>query len=43
MIRLGTNDLFGYATSKSFATGRFKWIESVVFDSDKYSSNSLES
>ena len=29
--------------STSFPTGRFKWIESTEFDSNKYSSNSLKS
>ena len=44
-IYLDTNNLYGYATSKFFPTGRFedpngKWIDCNEFDLNKYTNNS---
>ena len=40
IIYLVTNHFYGYAMSKFFQTGGFKWIGPSKFDSNKYSSNS---
>ena len=42
IICLDANNLYGYATSTSFPTSGFKWIDPKEFELNKYTSNSLK-